>query len=60
VLGYIPISTILEDSPIDDRAYVIEELAEERIIGIKMMEFYDIKFRSFDEQNSGRKELQLF
>jgi len=43
VLGYIPISTTLEGSPIDDIAYVIEELAEELIIGIKVMEFYDIK-----------------
>jgi predicted aspartyl protease len=43
VLGYIPISMILEGSPIDDIAYVIEELAEELIIGIKVMEFYDVK-----------------
>jgi predicted aspartyl protease len=43
VLGYIPISTVLEGSPIDDIAYVIEELAEELIIGVKVMEFYDIK-----------------
>jgi len=43
VLGYIPISTVLEDSPIDDIAYVIDELAEELIIGVKVMEFYDIK-----------------
>ena len=46
VLGYIPISTVLEGSPIDDIAYVIEELAEELIIGIKVMEFYDIKLDS--------------
>jgi predicted aspartyl protease len=44
VLGYIPISTVLEGSPIDDIAYVIDELAEELIIGVKVMEFYDIKF----------------
>jgi predicted aspartyl protease len=43
VLGYIPISTTLEGSPIDDIAYVIEDLAEELIIGVKVMEFYDIK-----------------
>ena len=43
VSGYISISTMLEGSPIDDVAYVIEELAEELIIGIKVMEFYDIK-----------------
>jgi len=43
VLGYIPISTVLEGSPIDDIAYVIDELAEDLIIGIKVMEFYDIK-----------------
>jgi len=43
VLGYIPISTTIEGSPIDDIAYVIEELAEELIIGAKVMEFYDIK-----------------
>ncbi len=43
VLGYIPISTVLEGSPIDDIAYVIEKLAEDLIIGIKVMEFYDIK-----------------
>ena len=43
VLGYIPISTTLEGSPIDDIAYVIEELAEELIIGVRVMEFYDIK-----------------
>lgn len=43
VLGYIPISTVLEGSPIDDIAYVIDELAEELIIGVKVMEFYDIK-----------------
>jgi predicted aspartyl protease len=43
VLGYIPISTVLEGSPIDDIAYVIEELAEELIVGIKVMEFYDIR-----------------
>jgi predicted aspartyl protease len=43
VHGYIPISTVLEGSPIDDIAYVIDELAEELIIGIKVMEFYDIK-----------------
>ena len=43
VLGYIPISTVLEGSPIDDIAYVIEELAEELIVGVKVMEFYDIK-----------------
>ena len=43
VLGYIPISTVLEGSPIDGIAYVIEELAEELIVGIRVMEFYDIK-----------------
>jgi len=43
VLGYIPISTVLEGSPIDDIAYVIEELAEELIVGVKVMECYDIK-----------------
>jgi len=43
VFGYIPISTTLEGSPVDDIAYVIEELAEELIIGVKVMEFYDIK-----------------
>jgi predicted aspartyl protease len=43
VLGYIPISTVLEGSPIDDIAYVIEELAEELIVGVRVMEFYDIK-----------------
>jgi predicted aspartyl protease len=43
VLGYIPISTVLESSPIDDIAYVIEELAEELIVGVRVMEFYDIK-----------------
>ena len=43
VLGYIPISTVLEGSSIDDIAYVINELAEELIIGVKVMEFYDIK-----------------
>jgi predicted aspartyl protease len=43
VLGYIPISTVLEGSPINDIAYVIDELAEELIIGVKVMEFYDIK-----------------
>jgi predicted aspartyl protease len=43
VLGYIPISTVIEGSPIDDIAYVIDELAEELIIGVKVMEFYDIK-----------------
>ena len=43
VLGYIPISTMLEGSPIDDIAYVIEELAEELIVGARVMEFYDIK-----------------
>jgi predicted aspartyl protease len=43
VLGYIPISTVLEGSPIDDIAYVIDELAEDLIIGVKVMEFYDIK-----------------
>jgi predicted aspartyl protease len=43
VLGYIPISTVLEGSPIDDIAYVIEESAEELIVGVKVMEFYDIR-----------------
>ena len=43
VLGCILISTTIEGSPIDDVAYVIEELAEELIIGVKVMEFYDIK-----------------
>ena len=43
VLGYVPISTVLEGSPMDDIAYVVEELAEELIIGAKVMEFYDIK-----------------
>jgi predicted aspartyl protease len=43
VLDYIPISMVLEGSPIDDIAYVIDELAEELIIGVKVMEFYDIK-----------------
>jgi predicted aspartyl protease len=43
MLGYIPISMVLEGSPIDDIAYVIDELAEELIIGVKVMEFYDIK-----------------
>ena len=43
MLDYIPISTVLEDSPIDDIAYVIDELAEELIIDVKVMEFYDIK-----------------
>jgi predicted aspartyl protease len=43
VLGYIPISTVLEGSPIDDIAYVIEELADELIVGVKVMEFYDIR-----------------
>jgi predicted aspartyl protease len=43
VLGYIPISMTIEGSPIDDIAYVIEKLAEDLIIGVKVMEFYDIK-----------------
>jgi predicted aspartyl protease len=43
VLGYTPISTTLEGSPIDDIAYVVEELAEDLIVGAKVMEFYDIK-----------------
>ncbi|MCL7403582.1 MAG: retropepsin-like domain-containing protein [Thaumarchaeota archaeon] len=43
VLGYIPISMMLEGSSIDEIAYVIEDLAEELIIGVKVMEFYDIK-----------------
>ena len=43
VLDYIPISTTIEWSPIDDIAYVVEELDEELIIGVKVMEFYDIK-----------------
>ena len=46
VLGYIPISTVLEGSTIDDIAYVIEELAEELIVGVRVMEFYDIKLDS--------------
>jgi hypothetical protein len=46
VLGYIPISMTLEGSPIDDIAYVIEDLAEELIIGVRVMEFYDIKLDS--------------
>lgn len=41
--GSVQISTVLEGSPIDDIAYVVEELAEELIIGVKVMEFYDIK-----------------
>jgi len=43
VLGYIPISTVPEGSPIDDIAYVVEELGEELIVGVRVMEFYDIK-----------------
>ena len=43
VIGYIPISTSIEGVPIDDVAYVIEKLAEEIIIGAKVMRFYDIK-----------------
>jgi len=43
VLGYIPISTVIEGAPVDDIAYVIEDLAEELIVGVKVMEFYDIK-----------------
>ena len=43
VIGYIPISTSIERTPIDDVAYVIERLAEELIIGARVMEFYDIK-----------------
>jgi len=43
VSGYIPISTTIEGAPVDDVAYVIEELAEELIIGVKVMEFYDIR-----------------
>lgn len=43
VLGCILISTILEESPIDDVAYVIEKLAEPLIVGVKVMEFYNIK-----------------
>lgn len=42
VSGCILISTVLEGSPIDDVAYVIEKLAEPLIIGVKVMEFYDI------------------
>ena len=42
-LGYIPISTLIEGAPIDDIAYVVEEPAEELIIGVKVMGFYDIK-----------------
>lgn len=41
--GSVQISTVLEGSPIDDIAYAVEELAEELIIGVKVMEFYDIK-----------------
>jgi len=36
VLGYIPISTVPEGSPIDDIAYVVEELAEELIVGSRL------------------------
>lgn len=43
VLGYIPISTIIENFTIDDIAYVIEDLAEDLIIGFKVMEFYEIR-----------------
>jgi predicted aspartyl protease len=43
VIGCTPIFTFIEKSPIDDIAYVIENLAEELIIGVKVMEFYDIK-----------------
>ena len=38
-----PISTVLEGSRIDDIAYVIEGLAEELIVGARVMEFYDIE-----------------
>lgn len=34
---------MLEGSPIDDIAYVIEELAEDLIVGVKVMRFYEIK-----------------
>jgi len=43
VMGYIPTSTSIEGAPIDDVAYVIEKLAEELIIGAKVMGFYYIK-----------------
>jgi hypothetical protein len=34
---------VLEGSRIDDIAYVIEGLAEELIVGARVMEFYDIE-----------------
>lgn len=34
---------MIENSPVDDVAYVIKDLAEDLIIGVKVMEFYDIK-----------------
>lgn len=43
VLGCMPVFTSIEGSPIDDIAYIIEDLAEELIIGVKVMEFYEIK-----------------
>jgi len=43
VLGYIPISTVIEGAPVGDIAYVVEDLAEELIVGARAMEFYDIK-----------------
>lgn len=43
VLGYVALSTIIEGSPVDDIAYVVEGLAEELVIGVKVMEFYEIK-----------------
>jgi len=55
VLGYIPISTAIEGAPVDDIAYVVEDLAEELVVGVRAMEFYDIKLDpSTNRVSSGR------
>jgi hypothetical protein len=40
VPSHIPISTTIVGAPIDDIAYVIGDLAEELIVGVRVMKFY--------------------
>jgi len=60
VLGYIPISTVIEGAPVDDIAYVIEDLAEELIVGVRVMEFYDIKLDPSTNRVSVGKNYSTF
>ncbi len=60
VSGCILISTTLEGSLMDYVAYVVEDLAEELIVGVKVMEFYEIRLDTANNRLTMGKNYSSF